>query len=51
MDWLHITMPIAGIAIFWPGLVIPGFGVRFVRGIREERALKNRPIEATAVLT
>jgi len=32
MDWLHISMPIAGVAIFWPGLVILGFGVGMIGG-------------------
>jgi len=27
MDWLYITMPIAGVPIFWPGLIILGLGV------------------------
>jgi len=30
MNWLHATMPIAGIRIFWPGLVILGFGVGII---------------------
>ncbi len=32
MDWLHALMPIAGIRIFWPGLVILGFGVGVIGG-------------------
>jgi len=32
MDWLHMTMPIAGIHIFWPGLVILGLGVGMIGG-------------------
>lgn len=30
MDWLFVQMPIAGIHIFWPGLVILGFGVGII---------------------
>jgi uncharacterized membrane protein YfcA len=32
MDWLFVTMPIAGIQIFWPGLLILGFGVGMIGG-------------------
>jgi uncharacterized protein len=32
MDWLYVLMPIAGIQIFWPGLVILGFGVGIIGG-------------------
>ncbi len=32
MDWLHLMMPIAGVPIFWPGLVILGFGVGIIGG-------------------
>ena len=32
MDWLHTLMPIAGIPIFWPGLVLLGFGVGIIGG-------------------
>lgn len=32
MDWLHILMPIAGVPIFWPGLVILGLGVGMIGG-------------------
>ena len=32
MDWLHVLMPIAGIEIFWPGLVILGLGVGMIGG-------------------
>jgi uncharacterized membrane protein YfcA len=32
MDWLYTLMPIAGIHIFWPGLVILGFGVGMIGG-------------------
>jgi uncharacterized membrane protein YfcA len=32
MDWLYVTMPIAGVPIFWPGLVILGFGVGMIGG-------------------
>ncbi len=30
MDWLHMTMPIAGVEVFWPGLVILGLGVGII---------------------
>ena len=32
MDWLHTLMPIAGVPLFWPGLVILGFGVGIIGG-------------------
>ncbi|MCL1981040.1 MAG: sulfite exporter TauE/SafE family protein [Proteobacteria bacterium] len=32
MDWLYILMPIAGVQIFWPGLVILGVGVGIIGG-------------------
>jgi uncharacterized membrane protein YfcA len=32
MDWLYIVMPIAGVPIFWPGLVILGLGVGIIGG-------------------
>jgi uncharacterized membrane protein YfcA len=32
MDWMHALMPIAGVPIFWPGLVILGFGVGIIGG-------------------
>lgn len=32
MDWLYVTMPIAGVEIFWPGLVILGLGVGVIGG-------------------
>jgi uncharacterized membrane protein YfcA len=32
MDWSHIVMPIAGVPIFWPGLVILGLGVGMIGG-------------------
>ncbi len=32
MDWLYITMPIAGVDILWPGLVILGLGVGIIGG-------------------
>ncbi len=32
MDWLHALMPISGVEIFWPGLVILGFGVGMIGG-------------------
>ncbi len=32
MDWLYTLMPIAGIPIFWPGLVVLGFSVGIIGG-------------------
>ena len=32
MDWLYILMPISGVYIFWPGLIILGFGVGIIGG-------------------
>jgi len=32
MDWLHLLMPISGVAIFWPGLIILGLGVGIIGG-------------------
>ena len=32
MDWLYILMPIAGIKILWPGLIILGLGVGIIGG-------------------
>ena len=32
MDWLYVLMPIAGIKIFWPGLIILGIGVGIIGG-------------------
>jgi len=32
MDWLNIVMPVAGVPIFWPGLVILGMGVGMIGG-------------------
>jgi len=32
MDWLYALMPIAGVHIFWPGLVILGLGVGMIGG-------------------
>ena len=32
MDWLYVLMPIAGVKIFWPGLVILGLGVGVIGG-------------------
>ncbi len=32
MDWLYIMMPIAGVQIFWPGLIILGVGVGIIGG-------------------
>lgn len=32
MDWLYMHMPIAGVDIFWPGLVLIGFSVGVIGG-------------------
>ncbi|MDL2275507.1 sulfite exporter TauE/SafE family protein [Desulfosarcina sp. OttesenSCG-928-G10] len=32
MDWLYILMPISGVQIFWPGLIILGVGVGIIGG-------------------
>ncbi len=32
MDWLYTWMPISGVPIFWPGLVILGLGVGIIGG-------------------
>ncbi|MFH0788026.1 MAG: sulfite exporter TauE/SafE family protein [Pseudomonadota bacterium] len=32
MDWLYVLMPISGVNIFWPGLVILGLGVGIIGG-------------------
>lgn len=32
MEWLYILMPIAGVKIFWPGLIILGIGVGIIGG-------------------
>jgi uncharacterized protein len=32
MDWLYVMMPIAGVKIFWPGLIILGVGVGIIGG-------------------
>lgn len=32
MEWFYMPMPIAGIEIFWPGLIILGFGVGIIGG-------------------
>ncbi len=32
MHWLYLLMPIAGIKIFWPGLIIFGIGVGIIGG-------------------
>ncbi len=32
MDWLYLHMPIAGMDIFWPGLVLIGFAVGVIGG-------------------
>jgi len=32
MDWLYILMPIAGVKIFWPGLIVLGIGVGVIGG-------------------
>ncbi len=31
-DWLYMLMPIAGVKIFWPGLIILGVGVGIIGG-------------------
>lgn len=55
MVGMHMLMPIAGVPIFWPGLVILILGLvaalslliltTFVLGVREERALRSREDE------
>ncbi len=32
MHWLHLTMPISGVPILWPGLIVLGFGVGVIGG-------------------
>ncbi|RPI93812.1 MAG: sulfite exporter TauE/SafE family protein, partial [Chloroflexi bacterium] len=32
MDWLYATMPIAGVQVLWPGLIILGLGVGIIGG-------------------
>ena len=32
MDWLYVLMPISGVMIFWPGLIILGVGVGVIGG-------------------
>lgn len=32
MDWLYLMMPISGVQIFWPGLIILGVGVGVIGG-------------------
>ncbi|MDI6775804.1 MAG: sulfite exporter TauE/SafE family protein [Syntrophales bacterium] len=32
MDWLYVLMPISGVTVFWPGLVILGVGVGIIGG-------------------
>lgn len=32
MDWLYLVMPISGVTIFWPGLIILGVGVGIIGG-------------------
>jgi len=32
MEWLYVMMPIAGVKIFWPGLIILGVGVGIIGG-------------------
>lgn len=32
MEWLYILMPIAGVKIFWPGLIVLGVGVGVIGG-------------------
>ncbi len=30
MDWLYVLMPISGVSIFWPGLIVLGVGVGII---------------------
>ena len=32
MEWLYVLLPIAGVKIFWPGLIILGVGVGIIGG-------------------
>lgn len=32
MDWLYVLMPISGVTVFWPGLIILGVGVGVIGG-------------------
>ncbi len=32
MDWSHVLMPVSGVWIYWPGLVILGLGVGLIGG-------------------
>lgn len=32
MEWLYLTMPIAGVQVSWPGLIVLGFGVGIIGG-------------------
>ena len=32
MDWLYVLMPISGVSIFWPGLIVLGLGVGIIGG-------------------
>ena len=32
MDWLYVLMPVSGVTIFWPGLIILGIGVGIIGG-------------------
>jgi len=32
VDWLYVNMPIAGVEIFWPGLIVLGLGVGIISG-------------------
>ncbi len=32
MDWLHTLMPVSGVEIFWPGLIVLGLGVGLIAG-------------------
>ena len=32
MDWLYVLMPISGVTVFWPGLIILGVGVGIIGG-------------------
>ena len=43
MEWLYVLMPIAGVKIFWPGLIILGVGVGIIprsSAVRHARTMK-----------
>ena len=35
-SWLYMYMPIAGVNIFWPGLVLIGFSVGVIGGLQQQ---------------